>query len=266
MARQEVELDGKCAIVTGAAKGIGAATAHALASAGAKVALLDMDLDRAEAEAAKLTGAIALGVDVSSPDDVHRTFEAARKALGGIDILVNNAGTATTSTLFNMSAQDWQRVIDVNLSGPFHCLQAALPALQEKGGSIINIASIAGKRISYHGGANYTASKAGLLGLTRHAAFELAPLGIRVNAVCPGPVLTPLVETSSTPQQREETARTIPLGAWITPQQIAETVLFLAGPRSQMCTGASFDVDGGVLVSNGQSMEEYRARRAMPNG
>lgn len=263
MASQTPELAGKCAIVTGAAQGIGAAAARALADAGAKVALLDVDLDGARKTAEGIAGAAAFAVDVSDHDAVQETFAAVRSKLGSIDILVNNAGVATTNTLFNMSPQDWHRVIDVNLSGPFHCLLAALPALKERGGSVVNIASIAGKRISYHGGVNYTASKAGLLGLTRHAAFELAYFGIRVNAVCPGPVLTDLTESSSTPQQREQTAKAIPLGEWIMPDHIAETVLFLASDRSKMCTGASFDVDGGVLVSNGMPMDEYLARRGM---
>jgi len=182
---------------------------------------------------------------------------------------MNCAGIGTTNTLENMPLEDWRRVIDINLSGPFYCLQRALPALKvggarnaaTGGSSVINIASIAGKRISYHGGVNYTASKAGLLGLTRHAAFELAPLNVRVNAICPGPVMTPMVQATSTPAEMEKAAATIPLGRWVQPEQVADMVLFLAGPGSAMCTGASFDVDGGVLVSNGTPYSAYKARR-----
>jgi len=131
------------------------------------------------------------------------------------------------------------------------------------GGGVVNVASIAGKRMSYHGGPDYTAAKSGLLGLTRHTAFELAAYNIRVNAVCPGPVLTPMVEETTTAEERAGTAKMIPLGRWIEPADVAAAVLFLAGPGAAMCTGTTLDVDGGVMVSNRTPYEIYAQRRGL---
>lgn len=258
-------LEGKCAVVTGGASGIGAASARALNRAGAAVAIFDLDVGKASEIADSLTEGRAYAVDVADAEAVEGAFEAALGAFGRLDILVNNAGIGTTNTLMNMPLDDWRRVIDVNLSGQFYCMKSALAALQRQGGSIINIASIAGKRISYHGGVNYTASKAGVLGLTRHAAFELAQYNIRVNAICPGPVMTPMIEAVSTPEQQAKAAEMIPLGAWLKPENIADMVVFLASPQSVMCTGASFDVDGGMLVSNGIPYDDYMAHRNREN-
>ncbi len=254
-------LDGKVAVVTGGGSGIGAATAAALAGEGAALAILDIDADAARTVAKPIPGARAYGVDVADAAAVADIFVRIGQDFPTLDLLVNNAGIGTTETVMDMTVESWQRVIDVNLSGAFHCLKGALPGLMRQGGGIVNIASIAGKRISYHGGVNYTAAKSALLGLTRHAAFELAQYGIRVNAVCPGPVLTPMVERVTSADARARTAELIPLGAWVRPQDIADMVVFLAGPKSGMCTGASFDVDGGMLVSNGTPYAAYMAHR-----
>ena len=156
----------KVALVTGGGNGIGAATCRGFAAAGAQVAVLDRDA-------------------------FVRLAEGITEAWGGIDILVNGAGTTVRRMIAEMGAQDWDRVIAVNLTGAFNGIRAVLPHMRARGGgAIVNVASIAGQRISFGGTANYTASKAGLLGLTRHAAYELAPDGIRVNAVCPGPTAT----------------------------------------------------------------------------
>ena len=128
------------------------------------------------------------------------------------------------------------------------------------GGAIVNIASIAGRRISFGGGANYSASKVGLLGFTRHAAYELAPDKIRVNAVCPGPTATAFGGQLPSADRRAERARKIPLGRMVEPEDIADAVLFLASEMSRMCTGIALDVDGGVLISNDIPYEEYFAR------
>ncbi len=255
-------LEGKTAIVTGGGSGIGAATARALAAAGARLAVWDIDSPAAEAVAGAIEGARAYSVDVSDRAQVDAASAAVLDDFGSLGVLVNNAGIGTTNTIEQMPIEDWQRVIDINLGGPFHCTQAAIPALKTNGGAIVNIASIAGKRISYHGGVNYTAAKSGLLGLTRHAAFELAQYGIRVNAVCPGPVLTPMVESITDEAARAHTAGLVPLGQWVMPEDVARCVVFLAGPESAMCTGASFDVDGGMLVSNGTPYAAYMAHRA----
>jgi NAD(P)-dependent dehydrogenase (short-subunit alcohol dehydrogenase family) len=161
-----------------------------------------------------------------------------------------------------MTAAEWQRVIDVNLGGTFNAIQAVLPHMKAKGGgAIVNIASIAGRRISFGGGANYSASKAGVLGLTRHAAYELAPDHIRVNAVCPGPTATAFGGGQIPSAERKaERARKIPLGRMVEAADIADAVLFLASDLSRMCTGIALDVDGGVLISNDIPYEEYFAR------
>ena len=186
---------GKVALVTGGGNGIGAATCRAFAAAGARVAVLDRDAAAAEAVAAEITGrngaATAHALDVADRAAFAALAAAIAEASGGIDILVNGAGTTVRRMIAEMSAEDWDRVIAVNLTGAFNGIQAVLPHMRRRGGgAIVNIASIAGQRISFGGTANYSASKAGLLGLTRHAAYELAPDGIRVNAVCPGPTAT----------------------------------------------------------------------------
>ena len=161
-----------------------------------------------------------------------------------------------------MPAADWDRVIAVNLRGPFNGTQAVIPHMKKRGGgAIVNIASVAGRRISFGGGANYTASKAGLLGFTRHAAYELAPDKIRVNAVCPGPTATAFGGGQVPSAERKaERAKKIPLGRMVEPEDIADAVLFLASDMARMCTGIALDVDGGVLISNDIPYEEYFAR------
>jgi 3-oxoacyl-[acyl-carrier protein] reductase len=150
----------------------------------------------------------------------------------------------------------------VNLRGPFNGTQAVIPHMRKRGGgAIVNIASVAGRRISFGGGANYSASKAGLLGFTRHAAYELAPDKIRVNAVCPGPTATAF-GGGQIPSAEQKAARAgkIPLGRMVEPEDIADAVLFLASDMARMCTGIALDVDGGVLISNNIPYEEYFAR------
>jgi NAD(P)-dependent dehydrogenase (short-subunit alcohol dehydrogenase family) len=177
-------------------------------------------------------------------------------------VLVNSAGTITRQTIAAMPIADWDRVIAVNLRGPFNGTQAVIPHMRKRGGgAIVNIASVAGRRISFGGGANYSASKAGLLGFTRHAAYELAPDKIRVNAVCPGPTATAFGGGQLPSAQRKtERARKIPLGRMVEPEDIADAVLFLTSDMSRMCTGIALDVDGGVLISNDIPYEEYFAR------
>ena len=255
----------KVAVVTGGAGGIGAATVRAFAAAGAQVANLDWRYTDAEAADDRPDRIRAYAANVADPAEVAAALAAVARDFGGIDILVNNAGIGTVGTIETMPLADWSRVLEVNLSGPFHAIRAATPYMSARGGgAIINVASIAAKRMSYHGGANYTAAKSGLLGLTRHAAFELARDNIRVNAVCPGPVLTEMVTSTTTADERARTAELIPLGRWVLPDDVARVILFLAGTESGMCTGTSIDVDGGMLVSNGTPYRDYMARRAAP--
>ncbi len=257
---------GQVAVVTGGCSGIGLETVRALAQAGGAVIVLDRaqtwsDPQVLEGLEDKVTH---LPLNVSDGAAVAAAFSDIGKTHSKIDILVNSAGIADRDTVGTLAPADWSRVLAVNLDGVFFCMQGALPLMRANGGgSIVNIASIAGKRISYSGGVAYTASKAGVLGLTRHAAFELAVENIRVNAVCPGPTLTPMIENTLSPQEREAAAGTIPLGHWITPAQIAESILFLASPLSAMITGSTIDVDGGVLVSNGQPYQRYFTSRGL---
>jgi 3-oxoacyl-[acyl-carrier protein] reductase len=259
------EFAGKVTLVTGGGSGIGAATARAFAREGAVVAILDRDAAAAEMVAAEISanGGRADGhmLDVVDAAAFTRVTAAIVERRGGIDILVNSAGTITRHTIARMPAEAWERVIAVNLRGPLNGIRAVLPYLRaRRGGAVVNIASVAGRRISFGGGAHYSASKAGLLGFTRHAAYELAPDHIRVNAVCPGPTATAFGGQMPSPTARAERARKIPLGRMVEPEDVAEAVLFLAGDRARMCTGIALDVDGGVLISNDIPYEEYFAR------
>ncbi len=256
------DFTGKIALVTGGGNGIGAATCRAFAAAGARVAVLDRDAAAAERVAGEITGrrgtATAHAVDVAD----RRAFSAAAAeiadAAGGIDILVNAAGTTVRRMIPDMTPEDWDRVIAVDLTGAFNGIQAVLPHMRKRGGgAIVNVASIAGQRISFGGTANYSASKAGLLGLTRHAAYELAPDHIRVSAVCPGPTATGFGGAIPTEETKAARARKIPLGRMCEPEDIADPILFLAGYAARMITGVALTVDGGVLIKNDTPYDEY---------
>jgi NAD(P)-dependent dehydrogenase (short-subunit alcohol dehydrogenase family) len=257
---------GKVALVTGGGNGIGAATCRAFAAAGARVAVLDRAAEAAEGVAAEIArnggSATAHAVDVADRDVFTTLAASIAEASGGIDILVNGAGTTVRAMIAEMRPEDWDRVIAVNLTGAFNGIQAVLPHMRKRGGgAIVNVASIAGQRISFGGTANYTASKAGLLGLTRHAAYELAPDGIRVNAVCPGPTATGFSGTIPSAATKAERARKIPLGRMCEAEDIADPILFLAGDAARMITGVALTVDGGVLIKNDTPYEEYFRRR-----
>ena len=256
---------GKVAVVTGGGNGIGAATCRAFAAQGARVAVLDRDAAAAERVAGGIAdrggSATAHAIDVADRAAFHVAATKIAEAAGGIDILVNGAGTTVRRMIPDMSPEDWDRVIAVNLTGALHGIQAVLPQRRRRGGAIINVASTAGQRISFGGTANYSASKAGLLGLTRHAAYELAPDGIRVNAVCPGPTATAFGGALPSDETKAVRAQKIPLGRMCEPEDIADPILFLAGPAARMITGVALTVDGGVLVKNDTPYEEYFRRR-----
>jgi NAD(P)-dependent dehydrogenase (short-subunit alcohol dehydrogenase family) len=258
-----VDFSGKIVLVTGGGNGIGAASCRGFAEGGARVAVIDRDAAAAQSVAAEIGGgATGHALDVADGAAFARLAAEIAAQAGGIDILVNSAGTITRQTIAAMPVADWDRVIAVNLRGPFNGVQAVIPHMRARGGgAIVNIASVAGRRISFGGGANYSASKAGLLGFTRHAAYELAPDRIRVNAVCPGPTATGFGGGQlPSEEQKERRATKIPLGRMVEPEDIADAVLFLASDNSRMCTGIALDVDGGVLISNDIPYEEYFAR------
>jgi len=253
---------GKVAVVTGGGNGIGAATCRAFAAQGACVVVLDRDAVAAGRVAGEIAGrggaASAYAIDVVDRAAFNATATQIAETAGGIDILVNGAGTTVRRMIPEMSPEDWDRVIAVNLTGAFNGIQTVLPHMRRRGGgAIVNVASIAGQRISFGGTANYSASKAGLLGLTRHAAYELAPDGIRVNAVCPGPTATAFSGAIPSQETKALRAQKIPLGRMCEPEDIADPILFLAGYAARMITGVALTVDGGVLIKNDTPYEEY---------
>jgi len=249
---------GKVAIVTGGGNGIGAATCRAFARAGASVAVVDRDGGAAERVAREIASnrgsAAAYPLDVTDRTGFSALAADIVAKAGGIDILVNGAGTTVRRMITEMSADDWDRVISVNLTGAFNGIQAVLPHMRKRGGgAIVNVASIAGQRISFGGTANYTASKAGLLGLTRHAAYELAPDRIRVNALCPGATETPLYyqwldSQADAAQAKADLFAKHPLGRIGTPDEMARAALYLASEDASFVTGHALLVDGGYTA------------------
>jgi 3-oxoacyl-[acyl-carrier protein] reductase len=247
-----MQLQGKSAIVTGAAQGIGAAVARAFAAAGARVCVADLDLDRAESLASTLRAggadAVGIGCDVSRRDQVDAMAAAVSKHLGRVDILVNNAGIIRPAMLHRMTAAQWDEVLAVHLTGSFNCLQAVVPGMMERRyGRIVNVTSAAGI-LGTIGQINYSAAKAGIVGLTMSAAKELAKFGITVNAVAPG-AATPMTETIRTDERfKEKYLDRIPIGRWAEPDEIAPVFVFLASDASSYVTGQILAADGGMTM------------------
>ncbi len=236
-------VEGKVALISGGARGMGAADARALVAEGARVVIGDVLDEEGGKIAAELGDAARFAhLDVTDPDQWQGAVQTAVEAFGKLDVLVNNAGIANANSLKDFALADWQRIIDVNLTGTFLGMQAAVaPMTAAGGGSIINIASIEGLRGS-PGLYGYVASKFGVRGLTKAAALELAPSNIRVNTVLPGLVRTRM--TIAIPDD----ALQIPLGRGAKPAEVAACVLYLASDESSYSTGADFVVDGGLTV------------------
>jgi 3-oxoacyl-[acyl-carrier protein] reductase len=243
-------LGGRTALVTGAARGIGFSIANGLTGRGANVALVDVNREALK-RATRLAGKDALPIeaDISRPDDVQRAVETAVERFGGLDILVNNAGICPLTAFADISANEWDQVLAVNLKGAFLFCQAALPHLRRSGqqGRIVNIASVAGQMGGVSIGAHYAASKAGLIGLSKSLAQLLAADGVTVNCVAPGTTETDLTDSWS--EAVQDTVRgKIPLGRFAQPDEIAEVVCFLASDRAAFITGATIDVNGGLYL------------------
>ncbi len=243
-------LDGKVALVTGASSGLGARFARALAGAGAGVVLAARRVGRLEALAAEIEDAggraLAVGLDVTDEDAVAAAFDAAESALGPVDILVNNAGIARPGLVADMTVEDWDAVIEVNLRAVFLVAREASRRMIARGdgGAIVNIASILGDRVA-KGGAAYCASKAGVIQLTRVMALELARHDIRINAIAPGYFETEMNEAYFKTDPAQEMVKRIPMRRAADPKELDAVLLMLAGPGGSYTTGSVVTVDGG---------------------
>lgn len=241
---------GRVVLVTGAARGLGRAAAARLLARGASVAVNVRDAERARSVVEELGGrSFAVPGDLAArgvPEDlVART----RDRFGRIDVLINNAALPLTTRFEQITADEWRRAVEVNLTAPFLLIQAVLPVMKAQAyGRIVNISSTAGRMVSTLGGAHYTATKTGLLGLTRAAAKELGVYGITVNAVCPGMIDTELTRETASPEQLERLARSLPVPRLGTPQEVADTICFAASEAAGYITGAVFDINGGDLM------------------
>jgi len=242
----------KVVLITGAAGGIGQAMAKKFAQGKAKLAL--NDIPQAEEGLKSLVEELKkIGVqakyflaDISKYEEVEKMMEGIKKEFGRLDVLVNNAGNIADRTLAKMTREEWQKVIDVNLTGVFNCSRLALPLLIPNQGKIISISSIVGERGNF-GQTNYAAAKAGILGFTKSLAKELGRFGVRVNAICPGLIETRMME--GMPEQiKEMVKRLTSLGRFGKPEEVANVTTFLASDESSFITGAIINIDGGLSI------------------
>ena len=252
MEHSKEKLSNQVAIVTGAGQGMGAATAVRLAREGAAVIVSDINESKATRVTEKIndSGGTAMSVktDVTNENEVDSMVERAIDNYGSVSILVNNAGILYPTRIDDVTKAEWDQVLDVNLNGTFLCSKAVLPTMKENGyGRIVNMSSSAGRSVSTLGGVHYTAAKAGVLGLTRAMAKEVAAFGITVNAVCPGLIDTEMVRTECTPERIKGYEESFPISRLGTPEEVAQLVLFLV-TDSKYITGASIDINGGDLM------------------
>ncbi len=237
--------------MTGAAQGIGRAIALLLAQKGADIVVSDINLEKAEETVREIETigrrAMAIRADVANTNDVERMVEAILGRFGQIDILVNNAGITRDKLILRMTEEDWDAVLNVNLKGTFNCTKAVVRHMsKQRRGKIVNIASVVGE-MGNVGQANYSASKAGVIGFTKTIAREFAQRGINVNAIAPGYIETPMTEVL--PEKvKEELRRMIPMGRLGRPGDVAEAVLFLVSEASRYITGQVLNVNGGIYM------------------
>jgi NAD(P)-dependent dehydrogenase (short-subunit alcohol dehydrogenase family) len=240
------KLEGKVCVVTGAASGIGAESARLFAAEGARVVGVDVD--------AVAEGELTIEADVSDEEQVAAAYARAREEMGRVDVLMNNAGINPTDdgSVLETDLDAWQRVQDVNLRGVFLCCKHGIPHLLDAGGgSVINVASFVAVRGAAVSQISYTASKGAVLSLSRELGVEFAERGVRVNALCPGPVNTPLLKElfAEDPERAAKRLVHIPMGRFGEPEEIAKAALFLAGDDSSFITASTFLVDGGLSAA-----------------
>ena len=243
----------KTVLITGASSGIGLACVRVFAENGYRILALGRNADRLNSvvkDALERGAPEALGfsVDMEKPDAAGNFFRDNASAISRVDCLVNSAGTAETGVTPEVSDEDWERMFRINVTAPFAMIREALPYLSKStDAAIVNVSSIAGRLRSISLSPAYTASKAAMIGMTRHLAGELAGQGIRVNATCPSQTHTPMLEGALSKQGQEELAATVPLGRLAAPQEQAKVILFLCSPDSSYMNGAIVDVNGGLL-------------------
>ncbi|MDA8077374.1 MAG: 3-oxoacyl-[acyl-carrier-protein] reductase [Nitrospiraceae bacterium] len=247
-----MDYKGQIAVVTGGARGIGRAIAEALASRGVSLAIADVSLENAQATAGEIAAAtgvrtLPLRLDVSKSDDVSRAFEEAVRELGRVDILINNAGITRDGLILRMKEEDWDAVININLKGAFLCSREAVKIMvKQKYGRIVSIASVVAF-MGNPGQANYSSSKAGMIGLTKTIAREYAGRGITANAVAPGFITTAMTDALSE-NVKQEMLKSIPVGRFGSVLDVAGAVLFLASPENGYVTGQVIHVNGGMYM------------------
>lgn len=246
------KLCGQVAIVTGAAQGMGAASARALAREGVRVVVCDLDGEKAAQVAREIdpSGERTLGsqTDVAREEEVEALVATTLERFGKVDILVNNAGVLRSTRVEEISAAEWDLVLDANLKGTFLCSRAVLANMKaNKYGRIVNMSSSAGRSVSTLGGAHYTTAKAGVLGFTRALAKEMAPFGITANSICPGLIDTEMVRENCSPERLRAYEESFPISRLGTRDEVARLVLFLVADAPYI-TGAAFDINGGDLM------------------
>jgi 3-oxoacyl-[acyl-carrier protein] reductase len=246
------DLKGRIAIVTGAARGIGFASAEKLAENGASVVLGDVNEPLVQEAAGRLKAkgyeALAVRMDVGRNDSIREAIAAAVEAFGGIDIVVNNAGILSALSIEEMTREEWDKVLNVNLGGTFFVIQAALPFLKKsRNPRVINISSLTGRNGGFEGSMCYAASKGGVISITRGMARRLAPFNITVNAVCPGPTETEILK-GYTPEAQERQRNVSLLRRLGQPEEIAAAICYLASTEAAFVTGAMLDVNGGAYM------------------
>jgi NAD(P)-dependent dehydrogenase (short-subunit alcohol dehydrogenase family) len=247
-----MRLEGKAAVITGAASGIGRETARRFAEEGAKVVVADLDHKAGKDVASEIgDGGLYIHADVTSPDDVKRMYEEASEHFGGLDILFNNAGISPPDddSILETELDAWERVQNVNLKSVYLCCKYGIPHLLENGGgSVINTASFVAVMGAATSQISYTASKGGVLSMSRELGVQFAREGVRVNALCPGPVNTPLLQElfAKDPEKAARRMVHLPMGRFAEATEIANAALFLASDESSYITASTFMVDGGL--------------------